>query len=114
LNADNKAGPLAKLTQSLFSKGLDQPHAGLAASRDELALGRIAIKDFSNARVLERLLMYERRLEHSLYKTLLEIQRLNVMRKLNPRKTDDEELVIAERAVAETAYQNLLAGKADL
>jgi len=34
--------------------------------------------------VLERLLMYERRIEHSLYKTILELQRLLVMRKLDP------------------------------
>jgi hypothetical protein len=49
----------------------------------ELALGRMAIKDFSNGRVLERLLMYERRLEHSLYKTLIELQRLNLIKNIN-------------------------------
>jgi len=27
--------------------------------------------------------MYERRIEHSLYKTLLELQRLNLVKKLN-------------------------------
>jgi hypothetical protein len=47
-----------------------------------LALGRLAVKDFGDARVLERLLMYERRLESSLYKTLLELQRLNIARRL--------------------------------
>jgi hypothetical protein len=47
-----------------------------------LALGRLAVKDFSDARVLDRLLMYERRLEHSLYRTILELQRLNIARKL--------------------------------
>lgn len=49
----------------------------------ELELGRMAIKDFSNGRVLERLLMYERRLEHSLYKTLIELQRLNLIKNIN-------------------------------
>ncbi len=84
LNADNTASPLAKLTQSLFSKGLGRPQDGPSVPDDTLALGRMAVKDFSNARVLERLLMYERRIEHSLYKTLLEIQRLNLVKKLNP------------------------------
>jgi len=65
-----------------------------------LALGRLAIKDFSNARVLDRLLMYERRIEHSLYKTLLELQRLRLMRKLeNPIGADEE-----------TEYRLLLGG----
>jgi len=83
LNADNTSSPLAKLTKSLFSKGLSRPQDGPSVPDDTLALGRMAIKDFSNARVLERLLMYERRIENSLYKTLLEIQRLNLVRNLN-------------------------------
>ena len=74
LNARNTSSPLAKLAQSLSNPSTSAP---------ELALGRLAIKDFSNARVLERLLMYERRIEHSLYKTLLELQRLNLVKKLN-------------------------------
>jgi hypothetical protein len=83
LNADNASSPLKKLTQSLFLKYYDQSHPAPSASDDHLALGRLAIKDFSSARVLERLLMYERRIEHSLYKTILELQRLNLIKKLN-------------------------------
>ena len=59
----------------------------LAAAENQdpaLILGRLALNDFSNARVLDRLLMYERRIEHSLYKTLLELQRLRLIRNLNP------------------------------
>ncbi len=91
LNADNTSGPLAKLTQSLFFKNHDQSQTAPSASAAHLTLGRMAIKDFSNARVLDRLLMYERRIEHSLYKTLLELQRLHLMRNLeNPNAADEE------------------------
>jgi len=83
LNAHNTSSPLAKLTQSLFFKNHDQSQAQPSTSAANLTLGRLAIKDFSNARVLERLLMYERRIEHSLYKTLLEFQRLNLIKKLD-------------------------------
>ncbi len=83
LNAHNTSSPLAKLTQSLFFKNQDQSQAKPSTSAANLTLGRLAIKDFSNARVLERLLMYERRIEHSLYKTLLEFQRLNLIKKLD-------------------------------
>jgi len=38
--------------------------------------------------------MYERRIEHSLYKTILELQRLNLIRKLDP-------------ANGETGYESL-------
>ncbi len=83
LNADNTSSPLSKLAQSLFFKNQDQSQAGPSTSAAHLALGRMAIKDFANARVLDRLLMYERRMEHSLYKTILELQRLHIIRKLN-------------------------------
>jgi len=82
LNAPKTSSPLAKLTQSMFFKGQNRP-AEFSESAPHLPLGRLAIKDFSNARVLDRLLMYERRIEHSLYKTLLEFQRLNLVKKLN-------------------------------
>ena len=84
LNAANTSNPLAKLTQSLLFKNQNQSQAGPSTSASHLALGRLAIKDFANARVLDRLLMYERRIEHSLYKTLLELQRLHLIRKLDP------------------------------
>jgi hypothetical protein len=61
----------------------------------------MAIKDFSNSRVLERLLMYERRIEHSLYKTMLELQRLQLLRKLDHRNATDQE----------AGYVSLLAAK---
>jgi len=83
LNARNTSSPLTKLTKSLLFKGQDLLQADPSESAPHLTLGRLAIKDFSNARVLDRLLMYERRLEHSLYKTLLELQRLNLIRKLD-------------------------------
>jgi hypothetical protein len=101
MNADNTSSLLAKLTQSLFSKRPVPPQGGPSTSDGVLALGRLAIKDFSNARVLDRLLMYERRIEHSLYKTLLELQRLHLIRKLDPLRAADEE----------TDYGAMLAGK---
>jgi len=82
LNSKDSSDPLKKLTQSLIFKSLNQPQPIPSASDDRLALGRLAVKDFSNERVLEHLLMYERRIEHSLYKTLLEFQRLNIARRL--------------------------------
>ena len=83
LKARNPSSTLSKLTQSLLYKGRDQSQTGPSESSPDLTLGRLAIKDFSNAAVLERLLMYERRIENSMYKTLLELQRLNLIKNLN-------------------------------
>jgi len=74
----DSTSPLAKLTQSLRSR------SDSGGAEDDLALGRVVVKDFGNARVLDRLLMYERRIEHSLYKTMSEFHRLRLMRELEP------------------------------
>jgi len=83
LSRDNGNNLFSKLTQSLFPKALQSPQAEDSGDGAFLALGRLAVKDFSNGRVLERLLMYERRIENSLYKTLFELQRLNLINQYN-------------------------------
>ena len=78
----DRSSPLAKLVQSLSPKGAGRAEGGPDGEGD-LDLGRVVIKDFSNSRVLDRLLMYERRIEHSLYKTMAELQRLRLLRELD-------------------------------
>ncbi len=60
-------------------------------SGDYLPLGRIAAKDWSNSRVIEHLLIYERRIEQSLYKTMAELRELRLMRKLEAANTEEEQ-----------------------
>jgi hypothetical protein len=81
LSCKDISDPLKKLTQSLIFKTLNRFPPTPSAPDNHLALDRLAVKDFSDARVLEHLLMYERRIENSFYKTLLEFQRLNITRK---------------------------------
>ena len=101
LSARNTSSPLTKLTQSLLFKGKGLPQADSSDPANDLALGLMAIKDFSNSRVLERLLMYERRIENSLFKTNFDFQRLQLMRKLqNPVAANHE-----------SEFQSLLGGQ---
>ncbi len=82
LNSPKPTNPLLeKLKKQYIYKGLDDSQ--VQSQSPELPLGRLAIKDFSHDRVLEKLLMYERRIENSLYKTVLELQRLNLLKNLN-------------------------------
>jgi hypothetical protein len=97
LNARNSSGPLTDLQKSL---ALKLPQLAQSDSTPELALGRIAIKDFSNARVLERLLMYERRIENSLYKTIIELQRLTLIRGLNSGAANPLKQFLSTEALA--------------
>ncbi len=67
-----EATPLARQTRSL--KFATTPEDA------DLDFGWAVIKDFANSRVLDRLMMYERRMENSLLKTLndLQLRRLRV------------------------------------
>jgi hypothetical protein len=46
-----------------------------ALPEDAPNLGWMLMKDFAGERVLERMLMYERRIEHSLYRTMAELEK---------------------------------------
>jgi hypothetical protein len=76
LYKEDTEGPLAGVKRMLRPKG--NPGDG------DLVLGQVVVADFSHARVLDRLLMYERRIEHSLYKTMGELQRQRLLRELDP------------------------------
>ena len=82
LLAKDMSSPLARLTQSLRSKGADQPPDDTEGCDGDRALGRTVVRDFANARVLDRLLMYEKRIESSLYRTMAELQKLRRAEKL--------------------------------
>jgi hypothetical protein len=49
-------------------------------------LGRALVRDFGDARVIDRLSMYERRIEHSLYRTMAELKRHRILQEVGPGK----------------------------
>ena len=49
---------------------------------DYLALGRIAIIDWEYSKTIDRLLLYERRIENSLYKTINRLKQYQVIRQM--------------------------------
>ena len=86
LEERNNSSPLIKLTKSLLFKAQYPSQEDTTESPPLLPLGRLAVKDFANTRVLERLLMYERRIENSLHKTIIELQRLNLIKEINTER----------------------------
>jgi hypothetical protein len=49
---------------------------------DDLPLGRIANDDFANSRLLDRMLLYERRIESSLNRAMRELKRFQTIRRI--------------------------------
>ncbi len=73
------AGGSSPLARSLLPEGTTSAHEEPQAE-GELARGRVVLEDFANGRVLDRLLLYERRIERSLYKTMAELRDLQRLR----------------------------------
>ena len=65
---------------------------------DDLPLGRIATSDWSNCRVIDRLLMYERRIENSLYKTINKLKQYQVIRQIKLDETSKPSPPVKEQA----------------
>jgi hypothetical protein len=49
---------------------------------EHLALGRIATSDWANCRILDRMMLYERRIESSMIKIMKELKRFQTMRRI--------------------------------
>jgi len=67
----------SRLLAVLAETGVQPPVPGAGGP----AVGRRAVQDFAQERILDRMLMYERRIEHSLYRTMAELRHLRLWRK---------------------------------
>ena len=82
LNTKKPLTPLEKMKRSVFHQDEDP-------TNPNHTIGQTIIKDFENENVLDRLLRYEKRIEHSLYKTLNEIQRLKIIRQIENENSNE-------------------------
>ena len=87
LGIDQLAGFRAESFKERYRKanGLSSDDPAIAA--DHLLLGRIATRDWSNCRVLDKMMLYERRIENSMYKAIRELKRFQDARKLDKSGT---------------------------
>ncbi|HNS19499.1 MAG TPA: hypothetical protein PKH24_03325 [Sedimentisphaerales bacterium] len=65
----------ARLEEWKQIKGSDWDRSIAGVVDETASLGKVVVEDFAGARVLDRLLMYERRIESSLYRTMAELRR---------------------------------------
>jgi hypothetical protein len=80
--ARDEPSPLSKRMHDILPKDLQEIDYDTRAAGPELVLGRSVIKDFSNSRVLDRMTLYERRIENSLHKTMRELERQKMIRQV--------------------------------
>ena len=79
--------PLEKSLQKWMPKDIGPDTRGAGP---ELVLGRAIIKDFANSRVLDRLMLYERRIENSLHKSMRELERRQLIRQYRQQEAEQK------------------------
>ena len=57
---------------------------------DHLQLGRIASSDWADSRVLDRMMLYERRIENSVVKMMKELKRHEIMRRIEHQDAEQQ------------------------
>ena len=77
-----------QMSQQLLPKSIRQTFAEMRELGSHLDLGRALTRDLSNQRVIERLLMYERRIESSMFRTMRELNKLQKARKDEQSRVD--------------------------
>ena len=96
--ARDEPSPLSKRLHNCLPKDLQEIDYDTRAAGPELVLGRSVIKVFSYSRVLDRLILYERRIENSLHKTLRELERRQLIRQFQQQE-DNERLFEPDQAI---------------
>jgi len=81
LGLDELAGYRAEDFKSLFRKAHGLSHRDLEIPNDHLLLGRLATRDWAYSRVLDKMMLYERRIETSMYRAMHELEKLQEARK---------------------------------
>jgi hypothetical protein len=83
----DEPSPLQKNMQRFRPKNIGPD---LRGAGPELVLGRAIIEDYSDSRVLDRLMLYERRIESSLHKNIRELERQQLVRQYQQQETEQE------------------------
>ena len=81
LGLDELAGYRAEGFKEKYRKANGLSHDDPPVAGEHLLLGRTAAVDWSNCRVLDKMLLYERRIESSMYRALHELEKLQAARK---------------------------------
>ena len=80
--------PLPRRTRVLTYHTQGIPLGDPRCTMGHLPLGRIATSDWSNCRVLDRMLIYERRIENSMIKIIKELKRFQVIHRIEIQEVE--------------------------
>ncbi len=95
-----KRDMLHRLPMSLQPQYAGQSPHDISAGARSSAMADIAIKDFSNSKVLSQMMLYERRIENSLFRTMNQLKQLQRTRKVEDAAAEKQDEALRKRARA--------------
>jgi len=100
--------PLARHAKKLSLQAQGVPRGDKMYSPDHLPLGQVAWTDFADGRVLDRLILYERRIENSMLRMLKEFKKQQVMRIIIQQDMNQQfEKTLSQRDLNKAAGKNI-------
>ena len=93
--------PLPRRMHVLATQAQGVPLGDPRCTEDHLSLGRVARLDWSSSKVLERMMIYEKRIESSLHKTMDELKKYQIMRQVEQQYVEQELSIPESRQTAE-------------
>ena len=78
-----------RLTRTMLGREARERLGASGTLDRDLSLGQAIVKDFANYRVLDRLMLYERRIENSMYRTMNKLKQLQIMRRIEKEGADE-------------------------
>jgi len=82
--------PLPRRMHVLATQAQGVPLGDPRCLEDHLPLGRVARLDWTSGRVLERMMIYEKRIESSLHKTMDELKKYQIMRQVEQQYVEQQ------------------------
>jgi hypothetical protein len=76
-------------TRAMLPKIMRQAEEDDVIPEPAMALGRMAQKDWAHNRVLDRMMMYERRIESSMIRTMHQLKKLSIMRRIEREDVEE-------------------------
>ena len=99
--------PLPKSIRFLDCEAEGIPFGDARRTPGHLPLGRIVNSDWEICKMLERLSLYERRMESSFFRTLKELERRQLIRELKQAEAGDEQSAIPKRGTGSQPVENM-------
>jgi hypothetical protein len=104
--------PFPEIADNLAKEMLGEQYPGVKlpyaeGQKPDLSFGKAVIRDYANSRVIDKLSLYEKRMESSFFRTMSELDRRKLMRQIElEEQASEQDMINHPQAALEAATQS--------